>query len=155
MSSTKVTKLEALKALAEKTKLEVAKAVAEAEHAKFQKVDALPEVAEVQENIMYLLYNNKTEHYDIYVKIGEKLELLDDTSVDLSGYIEKEEGKGLIATEKVTKLDGIAEGATKVEAGTKEGTILVNGQEVVLYEIATEQEVNAVLDEVFGSQETV
>ena len=94
MSSTKVTKLEALKALAEKTKLEVAKAVAEAEHAKFQKVDALPEVAEVQENIMYLLYNNKTEHYDIYVKIGEKLELLDDTSVDLSGYIEKEEGKG-------------------------------------------------------------
>lgn len=152
MSLTKVTKLEALKALAEKTKLEVAKAVAEAGHAKFQKVDALPEVADAQENIMYLLYNNETEHYDIYAKIGENLEQLDDTSIDLSGYIEKEEGKGLIATEKVTKLDGIAENATKVEMGTEEGTLLINGEKKVLYEVATDEEVNTMLNEVFGSQ---
>ena len=119
----KLTKVEALKALAERvnndfiTKAEAQKQikqeVAQAGHAKFEKVETLPEVADAQENVMYLLYNEKTKHYDIYAKIGESMEQLDDTTVDLSGYVAKEEGKELIATEKITKLDGIAEGATK------------------------------------------
>lgn len=153
----KLSKLEALKLLAERTKLETEKeikaAIAQAGHAKFEKVDTLPEVADAQENVMYLLFNTETNHYDIYAKIGEKLEQLDDTSVNLGDYILKEEGKELIATEKITKLDGIAEGATKVEAGEKEGTILINGNEVTLYEVATDEEVNAILDEVFGTSE--
>ena len=155
----KVTKLEALKLLAERMKKEAEKgikaAVAEAGHAKFEKVEALPEVVEAAENVMYLLYNAETEHYDIYAKIGEKLEQLDDTNVDLSGYLEKEEGKELIATEKITKLDGIAEGATKVEASVTNGNIKINGIETKVYEqeFATVEEVNGMLNEVFGASE--
>lgn len=159
MSLTKTTKLEALKLLAERTKLETEKgikvAIAEAGHAKFEKVDTLPEVADAKENVMYLLFNSETNHYDIYAKIGEKLEQLDDTSVNLEDYILKEEGKELIATEKITKLDGIAEGAVKVEASATNGNIKINGVETKVYEqeIATTEEVNAMLDEVFGISE--
>ena len=96
----KLSKLEALKLLAERTKLETEKgikaAIAEAGHAKFEKVDTLPEIADAQENVMYLLLNTETNHYDIYAKIGEKLEQLDDTSVNLEDYVLKEEGKELI-----------------------------------------------------------
>ena len=157
MSLTKTTKLEALKLLAERTKLETEKgikaAIAEAGHAKFEKVDTLPEIADAQENVMYLLFNTETNHYDIYAKIGEKLEQLDDTSVNLEDYVLKEEGKELIATEKITKLDGIAEGAVKVEASATNGNIKINGVETKVYEqeIATTEEVNAMLDEVFGT----
>ncbi len=153
----KLSKLEALKLLAERTKLETEKeikaAIAQAGHAKFEKVDTLPEVADAQENVMYLLFNTETNHYDIYAKIGEKLEQLDDTSVNLGDYILKEEGKELIATEKITKLDGIAEGAVKVEASATNGNIKINGVETKVYEqeIATTEEVNAMLDEVFGT----
>ena len=161
----KLTKVEALKALAERvnndfiTKTEAQKQikqeVAQAGHAKFEKVETLPEVADAQENIMYLLYNEKTKHYDIYAKIGENLEQLDDTSVNLENYMQKEEGKELIATEKITKLDGIAEGAVKVEASATNGNIKINGIETKVYEqeVATTEEVNAMLDEVFGTGE--
>lgn len=153
----KLSKLESLKLLAERTKkeadIQIKKAIAESAHATFEKVETLPEVADTKENVMYLLYNTKTKHYDIYAKVGEKLEQLDDTSVDLSNYLEKEDGKELIPTEKIAKLDGIAEGATKVEQGTTDGTILINGEEKVLYVVATDEEVNAVLDEVFGASE--
>lgn len=159
MSLTKTTKLEALKLLAERTKLETEKgikaAIAETSHAKFEKVDTLPEIADAQENVMYLLFNTETNHYDIYAKIGEKLEQLDDTSVNLEDYVLKEEGKELIATEKITKLDGIAEGAVKVEASATNGNIKINGVETKVYEqeVATTEEVNAMLDEVFGTVE--
>lgn len=162
----KLTKVEALKALAERvnndfiTKAEAQKQikqeVAQAGHAKFEKVDTLPAVAEAQENVMYLLYNETTAHYDIYAKIGENMEQLDDTTVDLSGYVVKEEGKELITTEEKTKLTGIAEGATKVEQSQTNGNIKVNGEEVTVFEveIATDAEVTEMLNEVFGSTTT-
>ncbi len=162
----KLTKVEALKALAERvnnefiTKTEAQKQikqeVAQAGHAKFEKVETLPEVADAQENIMYLLYNEKTKHYDIYAKIGENIEQLDDTTVDLSGYVAKEEGKELITTEEKTKLAGIAEGATKVEQSQTNGNIKINDEEITVFEaeIATDAEVTEMLDEVFGSATT-
>ena len=162
----KLTKVEALKALAERvnndfiTKAEAQKQikqeVAQAGHAKFEKVDTLPEVADAQENVMYLLYNETTAHYDIYAKIGENMEQLDDTTVDLSGYVVKEEGKELITTEEKTKLTGIAEGATKVEQSQTNGNIKINGEEVTVFEaeIATDAEVTEMLNEVFGSTVT-
>ena len=61
--------------------------------------------------------NAKTGHYDIYAKVGDKMELLDDTTVNLSGYVQKETGKGLstndYTTAEKTKLAGIADGANK------------------------------------------
>ena len=162
----KLTKVEALKALAERvnndfiTKADAEKQikqeVAQAGHAKFEKVDTLPEVADAQENVMYLLYNETTAHYDIYAKIGENMEQLDDTTVDLSGYVAKEDGKELITTEEKTKLTGIAEGATKVEQSQTNGNIKVNGEKVTVFEaeIATDAEVTEMLNEVFGSTVT-
>ena len=53
--------------------------------------------------------------------------------VDLSGYVEKENGKRLMTNEEGIKLGGIAEGATKVEASATNGNIKVNGTEQNVY----------------------
>ena len=70
-------------------------AIAATGHASFEKADAVPEAADARENVLYLVMNAKTKHYDIYAKVGDEVVLLDDTTVDLSGYVEKAEGKGL------------------------------------------------------------
>lgn len=49
-----------------------------------------------------------------------------------------------------TKVDGIAEGATKVEASATEGNIKINGVETAIVTLATDEAVNAMLTEVFG-----
>lgn len=97
-------------------------AISKSGHASYQKVSAVPAVDAAQENILYLVMNTTTKHYDIYAKIkgdGDTytMEQLDDTTVDLSGYVEKEDGKGL-SDENFTaalkdKLDGIEAGANK------------------------------------------
>ena len=100
----------------------ISTAISKSGHASFQKVDAVPAVADAQENIMYLVMNSTTKHYDIYAKIKGgsgtyTMELLDDTTVDLSGKVDKVTGKGLstndYTTAEKTKLAGIAEGANK------------------------------------------
>ena len=91
---------------------------------------------------------------DIYAKIGDTMKKLADTNIDLSGYVQKETGKELIDSTKITKLDGVAENATKVEMGTKEGTIVINGEEKTLFEVATKEDLDAVFAEVFGNTET-
>lgn len=97
-------------------------AISKSGHASFQKVDAVPKVDAAQENILYLVMNTTTKHYDIYAKIkgdGDRytMELLDDTTVDLSGKVDKVAGKGLstndYTTAEKTKLAGIAAGANK------------------------------------------
>lgn len=97
-------------------------AISKSGHASFQKVDAVPKVDAAQENILYLVMNTTTKHYDIYAKIkgdGDSytMELLDDTTVDLSGKVDKVAGKGLstndYTTADKTKLAGIAEGANE------------------------------------------
>ena len=52
-----------------------------------------------------------------------------------------------------TKLDGIAAGATKVEASTTPGNIKINGSETPVVTIATDPEVAEMLTEVFGDAE--
>lgn len=97
-------------------------AISKSGHASFQKVDAVPKVDAAQENILYLVMNTTTKHYDIYAKIkgdGDSytMELLDDTTVDLSGKVDKVAGKGLSTNDYTTaekiKLAGIAEGANE------------------------------------------
>lgn len=114
-------------------------AIAESGHAIFQKVDAVPEAASAQTNVLYLVMNDDTGHYDIYAKVENTMELLDDTTVDLTNYVEKEEGKGLstndYTTEEKTKLAGIAEGAnnythpahTAAESGLYKVTVDAQG----------------------------
>lgn len=97
-------------------------AISKSGYASFQKVDAVPKADAAQENILYLVMNTTTKHYDIYAKIkgssdSYTMELLDDTTVDLSGKVDKVAGKGLstndYTTAEKTKLAGIAEGANK------------------------------------------
>lgn len=130
-------------------------AIAATGHAVFQKVDAVPAPEEAQDNVLYLVMNADTGHYDIYAKVGERVELLDDTTVDLTGYVEKEEGKGLSSNDftdaLLSKLNSVAEGATKVEAQTGSGTLTINGQQYVLFGVATDAEVQEMLTEVLGS----
>lgn len=97
-------------------------AISKSGHASFQKVDAVPKADAAQENILYLVMNTTTKHYDIYAKIkgssdSYTMELLDDTTVDLSGKVDKVAGKGLstndYTTAEKTKLAGIEDGANK------------------------------------------
>lgn len=204
-------------------------AIAKTGHASFKKVEAIPEAVSAEENILYLVMNEETSHYDIYAKVGEEVVLLDDTTVDLSNYVQKDGDKvlstndyttaekeklagieagankythpayteqvsglykvtvdatghvsaveavtkeditglgipgqdttyadvtaggasGLMTGTDKTKLDGIAEGATKVEASATPGNIKVNGTETPVVTIATDGEVAEMLAEVF------
>ena len=119
---TKVSQLTNDKTYQTKTEVEntVKTAVAGSKHTSFQKVSSVPAVADAKEDIMYLVMNSVTKHYDIYAKIADdagnfKMELLDDTTVDLSGYVQKEAGKGLSHNDftdaLLAKLNGIAEKA--------------------------------------------
>ncbi len=116
MANEKLTNLEALKKLAERMKADYAPknslptkvseltndsgfqtgaevsasiqtAIAGTGHAKFEKAAAVPEPEAAKENVLYLVMNSNTNHYDIYAKVGGEVVLLDDTTVDLSGYV--------------------------------------------------------------------
>lgn len=106
-------------------------AISKTGHAAFQKVDAVPDAADAQENVLYLVMNAQTGHYDIYAKVSGEVVLLDDTTVDLSGYVEKAAGKGLstndFTDEEKAKLAGL--------------------------DIATDAEVTEMLDSVFAAEQ--
>ena len=97
----------------------ISAAISQSGHAVFQKVDAVPEAADAQDNILYLVMNNQTNHYDIYAKVGEEVVLLDDTTVDLSGYVAKEAGKGLSANDFTDELKAKLENCPEVAADTE------------------------------------
>ena len=117
MADNKFVTLEALKSTTVRLQQEWLKSISKAGHARFEVAEAIPDASAAQENILYLVVNAKTGHYDIYAKVGDKMELLDDTTVNLSGYVQKETGKGLstndYTTAEKTKLAGIADGANK------------------------------------------
>ena len=73
---------------------------------------------------------------------------------DTSGLVAAEDGKGLSANDYTdtdkAKLDGITEGATKVEPSDTPGNLKINGVETSIFQVATDEEVNAMLDEVLG-----
>ena len=71
---------------AEQVQTAIQAAIAASGHAHFEEVDAVPDAADAKENVMYLVMNDVTGHYDIYAKVGDAVVLLDDTTVDLSEY---------------------------------------------------------------------
>lgn len=98
----------------------VATAIAATGHASFKKINSIPTAETAEDNVLYLVMNDKTKHYDIYAKVDSEVVLLDDTTVDLSGYatveelnkkVDKVEGKGLstedYTTAEKTKLAGL------------------------------------------------
>ncbi len=91
------------------------------------------------------------------VQVGEdyKLDVLAG-AVDLTNYVEKETGKGLSTEDytsaEKTKLTGVAEGATKVEASETDGSIKINGTDTPVVSIATDAEVAAVINAIFPTE---
>lgn len=104
-------------------------AIAATGHAKFVKVDTIPTAATAAENVLYLVMNATTGHYDIYAKVSGEVLLIDDTTVNLTGYsstaqmnaaiaaavagcVAKENGKGLSSNdftdEDKAKLDSLS-----------------------------------------------
>ena len=85
---------------------------------------------------------------------------LTDSGKKASDFVAAEAGKRLMTNAEGTKLGGIAEGATKVEASATNGNVKINGTEVKVYTeptdvvhgaIATDTEVTEMLNEVFGT----
>ena len=85
---------------------------------------------------------------------------LTDSGKKASDFVAAEAGKRLMTNAEGTKLGGIAEGATKVEASTINGNVKINGTETRVYmepadvvhgAIATDTEVTEMLNEVFGT----
>lgn len=87
----------------------IATAIANSAHARFEAADKVPSAEEAQENVLYLVMNEKTGYYDIYAKVSGKVARLDDTTVDLSNYA---------TIEQLNAVSGGIGGT--VYAGTKE-----------------------------------
>lgn len=77
-------------------------------------------------------------------------------AIDLSGYVEKETGKGLSANDytddEKAKLSGVTANATKVEASETPGNIKINDMETTVVNIATNAEVKAAIDAIFATE---
>ena len=117
------------------TETEVAAAVAGADHLKRKivaSVDAIDKTAADAAQYIYMILKSSAktgDKYDEYMVIDGEVERVGDWSVDLSGYVAAEEGKGLSANdytdEDKAKLAGLA--------------------------VASDEEVAQVLDSVFGA----
>lgn len=113
----------------------IAAAVAAADHLKRKivtGVDAIDLNAEDADQYLYMVPKTGSDSddvYDEYMVLDGKVEHVGNTKVDLSGYVQKEDGKGLstndFTNDAKAKLDGI--------------------------EMATNDEVTAMLTEVFGA----
>lgn len=78
-------------------------AVAASGHAHFEVADAIPEAADAQDNVMYLVPAADGDGYIIYAKVGDSVEPLGHTKVDLSGYSTTEQMNAAITA----AVDGI------------------------------------------------
>ena len=101
----------------------ISKAVAAADHLKRKVVKSTADIdlkAADASQYIYMVPKGSAgdaDKYDEYMVIDGALEKMGDWGVDLSGYVQKEAGKGLstndYTTAEKTKLGGIAEGANK------------------------------------------
>ncbi len=119
MADNKFVTLEALKSTAARLQQEWLKSISKAGHARFEVAEAIPDASAAQENIMYLVMNDKTRHYDIYAKVNDEVVLLDDTTVDLSGYATKEQLEAVSGG-----LGGTVYAATKADLSTSDDSVI-------------------------------
>lgn len=112
----------------------IAAAVSAADHLQRKKVaskDAIDPAAEGADKFIYMVPktgSDEDDQYDEYMVLGGKVEHVGNTKVDLSGYVQKEDGAGLYPDADKEKLAGIV--------------------------MAEDTEITAMLDEVFGAAQT-
>ncbi len=108
----------------------IAEAVAAADHLSRKivtGVDAIDPAADDAEKYIYMVPKTDSDEddvYDEYMVLNGAVEHVGNTKIDLSGYQQKEDGKGLYPDEDKEKLAAI--------------------------EVAEDSEISAMLDEVFG-----
>lgn len=119
MANNKFVTLEALKSTTQRVQTEWLKAIAATGHAHFEKVEAVPEAGTAKENVLYLVLNPKTQHYDIYAKVEGAVVRLDDTTVDLSGYATKEQLEAVSGG-----LGGTVYAATKEDLAVSDESVI-------------------------------
>lgn len=151
---TKVVNVKALKDTASRIKTEYLAAISKAGHARFQKAETVPTAETAEDNVLYLVMNAETGHYDVYALIDGSVELLDDTTVSLEGYITEDDlaealngvGGGAVFTATKTDLAASDEsiisayfsgvGAT-VELKAGDMFVVVTTVDEVTYEMST------------------
>lgn len=112
----------------------IAEAVAAADHLTRKVVtgvDAIDPDADDAEKFIYMVPkadSDEDDVYDEYMVLNGTVEHVGNTKVDLSGYVQKETGKGLYPDEDKEKLAGI--------------------------EVAADTEIVSMLDEVFGATQS-
>lgn len=126
---------------AEQVQTAIQAAIAATGHARFEEVDAVPAVGEAEENVLYLVMNDETGHYDIYAKVGEAVVLLDDTTVDLSAYAKTSEVTAAINS-AITGLN-IDQYATDTELNAAIGRIAA--VEALFASYYTKDEIDAMI----------
>lgn len=153
-NETKVVNVKALKDTASRIKTEYLAAISKAGHARFQKAETVPTAETAEDNVLYLVMNAETGHYDVYALIDGSVELLDDTTVSLEGYITEDDlaealngvGGGAVFTATKTDLAASDEsiisayfsgvGAT-VELKAGDMFVVVTTVDEVTYEVST------------------
>ena len=94
---------------------EIAAAIANAGHMAKEVVTKVPEAASAKANTFYLLKKDNAtgaDKYEIWTLIGEEMVLIDDTSVDLTGYITSDAANAAISKAKTDAISTAAEDAT-------------------------------------------
>ena len=122
-----------LKQTVSRIKTEYLAAIAQSGHAMFRKVDTIPTPEEAENNVLYLVLNAETSHYDIYALVEGEVVLVDDTTVNLEDYVTLEEleqmlndvvaGQGAVFEAEKTDLD--ASDTSVIEAYFTENTDVV------------------------------
>lgn len=133
-------------------------AIAATGHASFVKADSVPAAEDAEENVLYLVMNSDTGHYDIYALVSGEMVLLDDTTVDLTDYVTDTELSSTVdGFIKLTDISGTDTGAgnaiTSVSYDNTTGVITATKGTTFITEddVATDDEVNEMLTEVFGA----
>lgn len=151
---TKVVNVKALKDTASRIKTEYLAAISKAGHARFQKAETVPTAETAEDNVLYLVMNAETGHYDVYALIDGSVELLDDTTVSLEGYITEDDlaealngvGGGAVFTATKTDLAASDEsiisayfsgGGATVELKAGDMFVVVTTVDEVTYEVST------------------
>lgn len=132
------------------TEEEVAASIAAADHLKRKKVSGTDNIdlsAADADEYIYMVpktaQDGDADRFDEYMVLDGKLERVGEWYVDLSGYVQKEEGKGL--------SDNNFSDSYKQQLDTMDNTVDTAIEAKLAEHTATDAEVTAMLDEVLGT----